>query len=125
MNDRRGAPRRAAQFPIQYRLVGVTQVDDIRDISRTGCFLFCRDPLPLGSRIEVSIPEGPNQIFSVECTVVRVVWGGRVKGQVRSPGMALQFDNPTDETRWRIDRVINALREQSAMRKAPPLPEAG
>lgn len=120
MSERRAAPRRTANLPIQYRLVGDSQVEDIRDISRTGVFVACREPLPLKSRLEMSIPEGPQGLLRVECTVVRVVWGGRVKGQLREPGMALQFEDVDEATQRRIDALLNHLRELSALRRAPP-----
>jgi hypothetical protein len=123
MGERRAAPRRAANLPIQYRLVGESQVEDIRDISRSGVFVTCREPLPLGSRIEMSIPEVPQGLLRVECTVVRVVWGGRIRGILRDPGMALRFEDLDEKKQIRIDRLLNHLRELSALRRAPPPPE--
>lgn len=100
-------------------------MDDIRDISRTGVFIACREPLTLGSRIEMAIPEGDTGLLRVECTVVRVVWGGRVRGQPRERGMAVRFDDIDEKRQIRIDRLLTHLREMSALRKMPPLIPVG
>lgn len=114
MDERRRSHRSAVSFPVRYRPIGTALVDDVVDISETGMFLSCEEPLSLGTRIELDFPEGRNQTLRVEAEVVRVVWGGRSHGEKTSAGMGVRFEKLTETRATRLRRIIHDFEQAKA-----------
>lgn len=110
--ERRRALRVQKAATVRYRMVGSLLVDEMRDISLTGLFLVCAEPLPLGTQVEVAFEEAKAGLLHVEGTVVRVVWGGRENGQRTSPGMAIAFA-PVDKT---VEEALVRIIDDAAQR---------
>lgn len=106
MSERRRAPRVPKELPVRYRMVGSVLVDDVRDISESGVYVVCAEPFPLGTTVEIALPEGRESTLTIEGRVVRVVWGGRTRGKTASPGMAIAFSSLTKTEHQRLLRVI-------------------
>ena len=95
-DERRRTARQNTAAHIRYRTIGEVQIETMKDISRTGAFVSCREPFSLGTVLELQLFPDVDPGFTVEAKVVRVVWGGRQGGQSIEPGMALAFE-PLDE----------------------------
>lgn len=101
-NERRLSHRHAASRAIRYRMMGDIHVEHLRDISKTGAYINCREPLPLGTALLLEFHVEESSRFQLEAKVVRVVWGGRQDGVEIEPGMALQFQEISQETLNRL-----------------------
>jgi hypothetical protein len=106
VRERRQRARTRQELNVSYRMVGESSVDLTRDISEGGLFLDCERPLPLGTRLELFLPDpdDPDATIRVEAVVVRVVWGGRRGGRPVAPGMAVEFAATDDDARALIAR---------------------
>jgi hypothetical protein len=102
--ERRRAGRKAASLDVRYRTVGHSVVDPAHNVSATGIFLGCEEPLPLGTLVELTLDDGDP--LSLEAKVVRVVWGGRRDGEPVEPGMALEFISLDDDAKSRLERLL-------------------
>ena len=106
MKERRRSHRQSARFPVRYRPVGTVLVDEVENLSDTGMLLRCIEPLPLGTLIALSLPEGRSETLDLEAEVVRVIWGGREGGKSRVAGMAVRFTGLSETARERLLRII-------------------
>ncbi len=114
MDERRRSQRSAVSFPVRYRPIGTALIDDVVDISETGMFMSCEEPLALGTRIELDFPEGKRQTLRIEAEVVRVVWGGRHQGEKIPAGMAVRFERLTEARITRLRRIIHDFEQRRA-----------
>ena len=121
-NDRRKASRHSATIGIQFRTLGEAQIETIRDISRTGLFVSCKEPLPLRTQLHVQLFPQEEAAPVLDATVVRVVWGGWKNGKSTEPGMALAFAPLSDDVFMRIYQLsARALSEDSESGLSGPL----
>lgn len=104
--ERRAAPRHPASLDVRYRLVGEAAHDPARDLSTGGVFVSCDDPLPLGAAVEVVLDDASDPLV-LAAEVVRVVWGGRKEGAPVAAGMALRFNDVSDDARARLERLLD------------------
>ena len=95
--ERRSSHRHSASRTIRYRMMGDIQVETLRDISKTGAYISCAEPLPLETDLLLDFYLDTAPAFQIEAKVVRVVWGGRHNGVQTEPGMALQFQEISEE----------------------------
>jgi len=111
MEDRRKHPRTAAEIFVQYRLIGGSFVDSIKDVSEGGLFLSCEHPLPLHSTIEIVFPDGNDaDPLVVEGKIQRVVWSDKKSGEESRNGMAVVFDEMQTDKKKRLQHFLKKMR---------------
>lgn len=89
--------------------MGKTVVHSTRDLSSTGVFLSCKEPTPLGTRLELALAPPGQRPLTLEGEVVRVVWGGRDRGRAVPPGMAVRFVNHDEDRQDAVSRLLKTL----------------
>ena len=112
-HERRKSHRHAATIGIQFRTVGDAQIETVRDISRTGLFVSCKEPLPLNTLLHVQLFPGEETAPVLDATVVRVVWGGWKNGETTEPGMALSFPPLSEDAYQRITQLAETVAADS------------
>ena len=96
--DRRRHARGAARARAELLLEGPATivVDDVLDASEGGLLLACAAPPRLGTAVVVRVQHDDGRTATARARVVRVVWGGRARGQPVRPGAALAFTDDRD-----------------------------
>ena len=100
-------PRVEAAFRVRYKSVDELVIGYSKNLSKGGLFLRTEKFLPVDTRVRlhIELPDGGGEI-TVDCRVAYiredVDWGSI--GQ--PPGMGVQFLDPNDEARGRIERFI-------------------
>jgi len=79
-NDRRRAPRAPVLLSVQYETVASTEGAQTVDISRSGLFLGTKQPLPVGTQLELIIGESSRLKVRVQRVVEPDVAGNRTPG---------------------------------------------
>ncbi len=109
-SEKTGAERRKyrrANVHVELRLLAPEQhvmlLSHTIDLSRRGAFIRSNKPLPIGSRVLLSIDRGAQRDpLQLEATVVRV---GKLQ-EGRFPGIALNFTDITEREEAKIDELI-------------------
>lgn len=102
-----GADRRRGQrVPINRAFLSIADflAQYATDVSLTGCFLRAREPLPVGTRVDLRFSVMGEDLVFIEGQgeVVRVV------DQAPQPGMGLRFTRLTDASRLSLRRILEA-----------------
>lgn len=112
MSDAGSPSRKSGRRPVALQVrLAFGDLDEFVDryatnLSEGGIFIRSRDPRPVGSRLSFELRlRGGELVFSGEGTV-RWVQGLDSRG-LGTPGMGLQFDSLTDESRAILQRILS------------------
>jgi hypothetical protein len=108
--ERRKSKRISVQGDLSGRMVLAADLD-IRDLSTNGIRFVCCERVTPGSRVQLLIHRQGLEV-RVSCTVVRSLFVDGHDGSSPAPPMyevGATFGNIDDETRGKLERIVNAL----------------
>lgn len=75
----------------------------VTDLSRTGAFIRCDDPEPIGSIVDLHLTLVTDQIETIEgkAEVIRISHD--------PPGMGVRFVELSPQTQWVIERLLTGI----------------
>lgn len=108
--NKRKAPRLHHDIPVAYRSVGSFLSDWATNLSQGGLFINTRDPLPVGTAVNVII-QLPGAAFPYDFAgrVARVTAFGN--GENLAPGMAIEFRDVDEGRRRELEGFVERLRQ--------------
>ena len=112
--ERRKSQRVDIELEIEYSDLENFCQDYARNLSLGGLFVETRQPLKVGSELKLAfrLPGYPNKILS-SGRVVRATYPEDTTPTNRRPGMAIQFDDLSEESKAIIDALVRESLEQS------------
>jgi len=111
IKERRQHQRVAARILIKYGNAEQFFTDYIQNISRGGIFVPTYNPLPPGTRLDISFSlPGWNRLIETEGVVVHSVQGDPEQGG-QPAGMGVRFDKLSEENLELIDKYVGTLKE--------------
>lgn len=106
-NERREAPRANVELVIEYSDLEHFCQDYARNISLGGIFVETRNPLSIGSVLEMGFTlPGYSGKIQTRGKVVRSVLPDQAGPAKARPGMAIQFDDLSEESKAIIDALV-------------------
>ena len=112
MRDHREHERVPMRTKIQYRADSSGEhflLEETQNLSVGGIFIETREPVPLGSRLEVAfdLPGDGGRIVAAGA----VVWVNeyRTEGPNPNPGMGIRFETMSDEYRAALQQVVKRI----------------
>lgn len=110
--ERRVSPRASVELVIQYARLEQFCQDYARNLSLGGIFVETRQPLEVGTELQLSFGlPGLPQPVGTRAKVVRVITPEIADRFGMRPGMAMQFRDLPDEAKQIIDRLVMELME--------------
>jgi len=108
--DRRISPRANVELVVQYARLEQFCQDYARNLSLGGIFVETRQPLEVGTELQLSfaLPGLPAPV-GTRAKVVRVVTPEIADRFGMRPGMAMQFGDLPDEAKQIIDQLVMEL----------------
>jgi len=107
-SDRRSAERVPVDIRVDYRSEDTFLFASIRNISEVGIFVETKNPLPMGTSInlEFELPGG-----DAVAAVGRVVWVNpyRPDGENLNPGMGVRFVDLSDDARNQVMGMVRKM----------------
>jgi uncharacterized protein (TIGR02266 family) len=111
IKERRKHQRVSARILIKYGNAEQFFTDYIQNISRGGFFVPTYNPLPPGTRLDISFSlPGWNRLIETEGVVVHSVHGDPDQGG-QPAGMGVRFDKLREESLKLIDKYVSTLQE--------------
>jgi uncharacterized protein (TIGR02266 family) len=111
IKERRKHERVSTRLLIKYGNAEQFFTDYIQNISRGGIFIPTYNPLPPGTRLEISFSlPGWDRLIETEGVVVHSVHGDPRQGG-QPAGMGVQFDKLSEESLELIDSYVGTLQE--------------
>jgi uncharacterized protein (TIGR02266 family) len=111
VKERRKHQRVSARILIKYGNADQFFTDYIQNISRGGIFVPTYNPLPPGTRLEISFSlPGWDRLIETEGVVVHSVQSDPAQG-AQPAGMGVQFDKLSEESLELIDKYVSTLLE--------------
>ena len=110
-DERRRTGRTGVTVRIDYATVDEMFSEFTRDINEGGLFIETEKPHQPGTEVSMQFRlPGSGEVLQTIGRVVRVS-----SGDIHSPpGMGIEFDELTDDDRLVIDRIVRALRTETA-----------
>ncbi|MEE8305181.1 MAG: TIGR02266 family protein [Candidatus Tectomicrobia bacterium] len=109
IKERRRYQRVSARILIKYGNAEQFFTDYIQNISRGGIFVPTYNPLPTGTRLQISFSlPGWDRFIDTEGLVVHSVHGDPQQGGQPS-GMGVQFQKLSEESLELIDKYVSSL----------------
>jgi len=101
----RGQPRAKIKWPVQIQTSRGSISGETHNISTSGAFIFCQEPLSLEDNFQITIQVPQRQSLSI---TARVVWKtvSTPNNQARGSGFGVQFSEITPHDRKLLQSLI-------------------
>ena len=109
--DRRRHPRKKLKVTVRYKTIDKFKTEYAQNISHGGIFVKSSNPLPIHSRVEVSIEIPELEPIILNSRVVRIVGVDDAKNSDQKPGFALEFID-LDEKKGQMEDFIKSVSDR-------------
>jgi type IV pilus assembly protein PilZ len=108
VSERRSHDRIPVAWPLDYKSTDNFLYSTITNISAMGIFVYSKEPLPRGTRLQLSFAPPGEELFTLAGEVTWVnPW--REGGDNPNPGMGVRFIDLTPEQRERLVQLVNTI----------------
>lgn len=108
VSERRSHDRIPVAWPVDFKSQDNFLYSTITNISAMGIFVYSKEPLPRGTRLQLSFAPPGEELFTL---VGEVTWINpwREDGDNPNPGMGVRFIDLTPEQRERLVQLVNTI----------------